>query len=245
MINSPELRPIEEQIVRLGEEFTLFTPERRVNLLNASPMSVFILRTDLLPDLPLEAFGLPIQDTVELKKELFAPFNPEAGYIVTGEDLDFVQRSEKIKNMPNTKADLSKTPLKLIIQSKSVVPGNTDDSEVQGILDILNIGENGEIHGFKPEAGKIVKKLRLILKFPNGSYIGKNSEFDEAIYFDSFEPTNFLLAYNENASDPLLRESSLSIGIPVDPTLLQQIKGMFILTEDSEEIPEAIRKAFE
>lgn len=106
------------EIIRLDQDFSLFDPRKTVyhspflfqwglshfERQEILKLNIFMrpitLRTDLLPDLPLQAEGegrMRINDL--LQRGSLTPFNPELGYQLSEEDWDLETRIQKLINL--------------------------------------------------------------------------------------------------------------------------------------------------
>ncbi len=218
-------QPKPEVVVKLGEEFNLFQPEHRLEQRRA-PMdgrvpiyfsSVLLEISDKI-SVPWEIYALASRS---FKNSTLTPFHPENGHIIDSGDFDPAIRDKR--SYDASEIDFQLDPLFINIRSLE------DDLNKYG----LNIRDRLGFH-FSPEMRDFLSRLRVSLSFPAGS------SFESRIWpinldignirFHEYYPSDF----EPLAEDSLLYKQGLSIYIPSDLSLLQQIKAKFYLEEEKD-----------
>ena len=157
-----ETQQIQAEIIRIGQRFNLFKPERtleddfgfrsKINLATGSFMS----RVTVIAERFEQRRSGPIS-------RYFHPFNPEEGYQITQENFELQTTIEK-----HRKLDISgKRPFK-----KYLIPwfnSLRDDEAVNAHLYNEALGKKI----FKPEILEELKRIRLQLFFPTNTHEGK------------------------------------------------------------------------
>lgn len=238
-----ENQPQKLEIVKLGEEFQLFNPNRTevtdegVSDKGLSNRTIG-LKAGELPTLNF-VFRLRPHYGVEPIASRFYPFDPEKGYKVTNEDYDPRKRAIKASRI-----------FRDYVKEEYATPKKTYGQRYLDFWASLYVSDpslrlypnDKERFNFKPEIQKKIEKLRLHLFFPNLSFEGKpDPEYMKKgiPLFDIFYP----LDSPPLPTSPSLREEwysspheGLSVSFPMNnPEYSQSVNGMFVMDARAEE----------
>lgn len=202
---SPETNQSKPEIIKLNQEFQPF---------NSKFDEGIILKTDFLPDIKfVTSLGTPNQS---FKYQVLAPFNPDAGYIITEDDFEIEKRRDKFLKQVD---DLTR-------------------SETEGEL---CLGAYPEDNSFFPDNSGIempgkenMERLRLQLFFPNNLSFEGKPDIYECIFFMGFYPldTGELPKGRANAGGHFLPDAFYLV-LPDNINLLQQIRAKFVLVPET------------
>ena len=210
-----ELQPKPERVITLGEEFHPFDPAenqiekgeafRDVNQL--SSRIILFAGTNL--KFPLRIIAFP---GISPKTHAITPFDPEVGYQITYEDLNWQSRIKKLERLSREKLgefiEFSKAPLYLKVTD---FPFKWTSSV--------------------PEERAILDSLRLFVWFPKGSFEGKP-------HTTNVPDSSFAMFYPQDTGPLPMEDISIHLKagfylfLPSDPEKLSQIRAMFVLVEE-------------
>lgn len=258
MDSTPEQKePTKPEVINLNQEFLLFDPNSTLGSTDYRLVSSIILDTGSLPGIPIHVNA---KRNHEYKFRIITPFDPEEGYQITQEDLTPETRVEKWKRVVQStlvsSVDMEKAPLGLHVAAEDISELNK-----LGLCITYPDPDNPDVSHFKfkPEVEALLKRLRLLLFFPNSTFEAKPVQLlgdlgDELAFWDFYPldagplPKPPYLVVNQHTPE------GYHLQLPSDPEKLRQIRARFILVDqDSEEveeekrteIPEVFRKAFE
>ena len=218
---------VKPEVVRIGQSFKLFSPERTSVTIPESDCKAYegfpalesrvVVDTNgLLPHLPLEIYACAIYKN---QSQAFTPFRPADGYQVTVEDYDGEARiAKRYKNSDNSE-DIKSAPLVFGLYS------DRDAWQALGILD--------ENYRIIQQSFEDLNRLRLHVSFPNGLRFESRPQFNRfntgnIEFFGGFYPVDArpLPVPTHNIYQ---MEEGLQIALPADPEMLQMIEGEFLL----------------
>lgn len=182
--------------------------------------------------------------------DFIAPFNPELGYIITGEDLSVPTRLEKMRRMREEgmirrvyNKDIS-TALYVSSRDPESLRYATFDSDYEkkafkelGFLSGVEVWKFGlPNYLFKPEIVEQLKKIRLQLFFPKSQYEARLEEEllnEGKLSFELFYPLDTgPLPVVDSEEDAIHLKKGLHLYLPSDMAKLQQISAKFVLGEN-------------
>lgn len=216
-----EDRPKQERIIALNQEFHPFDPHEvtkfnyKGSTINGKDLSLIDgFASDILLTIE-DDLKIPIRISADLTVSPAVDSNvvldhQELGYHIDSGDLSVKTRREKIKQLRKEmgQLDYTKVPLSLVAEGT----------------------EN--LRGLSKEALGILKRLRMIVYFPDSRYEGKPLENPygllSPIRFNDFYP----LDTGPLPSEVGLMSDSFSIHMPSDINQLQKIKTRFVLVEE-------------
>lgn len=228
----------QKEIVRLNKDFVLFDPERTEPKSTTHGVTNFHSYFYLdgvsdLPQLPFRVSAEAIENVPQINA--FTPFNPEIGYQLSQEDFDLgtrIDKVEKITKESNPKIDFAKAPLGLFVLA--------DLPEFdQGLFRIH--APDRDLFEFKPEVHGIIKRLKLLLSFPTGTFEStrlSGTRSSKRITFEFFQPVDApdlpTAIYLPPAPYYTLVAPGLDIFMPSDQEKLGQIRARFILLPEED-----------
>lgn len=212
------------EVIRLNQEFLFMNPKRTTRQPNYDNTGIdafthhIVLRTPILPDLPIELTVFPY---IEAPKALtITPFNPKLGYQITNDDFRVETRRIKLRKMSTSEfIDFSKAPLRIVARSW--------EEELMNLGFLLGEPQFNTLE-FKPEIETLLQRLRLILIFPNSSmYESIPDTVDGVLDFSRFYPAEAppLATTNEYP----LNVKGFDLHLPTDLESISQIRTKFIL----------------
>lgn len=254
------LEPQGTKLVVIGQQFVLFSPnntrEEDQKLLDElAPgawsreyYSSLVVDSGLVA--PFKMFPKAYRTASPFSTDFMAPFNPELGYTITGEDFSVRTRLEKILRMRKEgmvrRIYNKKVSAALCASSRDPesLRHATFDSDYEkkefeklGFLSGAEIWKHGlPNYPFKPEIVEQLKKIRLQLFFPNSQYEARLEEYllnEGRLFFELFYPldTGPLPVVNSDEEALQLKEG-FPLHLPSDIVRLQQISAKFVLGEN-------------
>ena len=232
--NKPETaeQPKPERVIKLGEEFQLFDPQRvHVAKWGNQPSRYdYRLLLDIEDNfqLPLHVYTADIDDgdyTSMGRERYLMPFGPrDDGYPIDPEDFNIKTRRSKLKRMQKElqqPIDLTKNPLWLFL-----------DTDVDELHELGLNKEKGDNYEFPYKMIDLLKRLRLTLKTPEGLFEATpSSDYPRTgtVFFGSFYPADFGPLATD---DPVKLSYGLELALPSDLEKLSQIRARFVMVDE-------------
>jgi len=204
-----------QEIVRLGQRFQLFSPEKSDTLLDLPVLTSPIPIMSVFDNFESESIG---NATVYFVSHSFIPFDPKLGYQVTNEDLDAVKRLRKLDEAYNVYNKDTKIKERLFLFSLKSLPNSLF---------------------LREEDIAVLRNLRVQLFFPYGSYeaqVRGDPLRQGKLSFDYFYPgdTGPLPQLDKDDLIPgnIYPHKGLSLLLPKDMTKLSKIEARFVLAPE-------------
>lgn len=194
---------VEPEVVRPGQEFQLFNPEKK---------SIVLDNFEVLLPLELYTSGFPFN--LWSKAEI-NPFNPSEGYIVTKADLRIETRAAKVRKALEAKEPKLNT-VYLSVSSANVTSRTKEEMEVLDKLRLQLFFPNGSSFEGKPT-----------LSVAHGKW-----EQEEFVTFDIFYPLDTGPLPNQDYLQGIQPAILEGHQIFVPKNKLSEIRAKFVLAEE-------------
>lgn len=221
---TPEREKLQPEVVALNQEFYAFDPRRTIQTLYGKLgfyefKREIILETGVLPHLPIELSASI--DTEVPKSQTLTPFNPESGYTITQEDFSLETRRKKINDIGErelNEEEFAKAPL--------LITAECDEEKFKKAKLYYRPYE------LSLKVENVLRRLRLLLIFPNGSLEGKSDTSDGILFFIEFYPIDDPPI--PTGGEYPLNTAGFLVHVPSNIEKLSQIRAKFILVDDKQ-----------
>lgn len=214
------------RIISLGEKFRPFDPTDIDN----SPFDNGIIRPTVVLSIENKdkiSFTIQASSSHTQKMRAITPFNPELGYQIDSQDMELETRMAKIKNLREDlerQIEFEKAPffLSIVGRIQEINAGQADEENI-----------NSE---FSTELLETIRRLRILVSFPQGRYEARPWELTlkiNCIWFHDFYPVDAGHLPTSATHRLGLEDEGFALFLPNDPEELSQIKVMFVLAPEN------------